>query len=199
MGAYAVRQVRYRDRREPGGQGRQRGAGRCRHFRCRCRRDRARAFQRRLLAAGFYRLAGAAGRSAIALQAGDPGRECLRHRIGGGASGHPGDCGGRGEDRAGGRRRADDADAVGRDRPQPAEGVLSAGRRRHPRRLCRRVRQDRAGLFPEIRRPVRCAGDDRRQEPQERRRQSLCADAQGFRLRVLPLRKREEPVRGGAA
>ena len=62
------------------------------------------------------------------------------------------------------------------------------------RRLCRRVRQDRAGLFPEIWRPVRCAGDDRRQEPQERRRQSLCADAQGFWLRILPLREREEPV-----
>ena len=50
-------------------------------------------------------------------------------------------------------------------------------------------------LFPEIRRPVRCAGDDRRQEPQERRRQSLRADAQGFWLRVLPRRKREESVR----
>ena len=68
------------------------------------------------------------------------------------------------------------------DRPQPAEGVLSARGRRHRRRLRRRVRQDRAGLFPEIWRPVRCAGDDRRQEPQERRRQPLCADAQGFRL-----------------
>ncbi len=38
------------------------------------------------------------------------------------------------------------------------------------------------GIFPEIRRPVRCAGDDRRQEPQERRRQSLRTDAQGFWL-----------------
>ena len=37
--------------------------------------------------------------------------------------------------------------------------------------------------------------DDRRQEPQERRRQSLCADAQGSRLRFLPAGKREEPVR----
>ena len=35
----------------------------------------------------------------------------------------------------------------------------------------------------------------RRQEPQERRRQPLCADAQGSRLRILPHRKREEPAR----
>ena len=41
-------------------------------------------------------------------------------------------------------------------------------------------------LFPEIRRSVRCPGADRRQEPQEWRRQSLCADAQGPGLRVLP-------------
>ncbi len=50
-------------------------------------------------------------------------------------------------------------------------------------------------LFPEIRRPVRRAGADRGQEPQERRRQSLCADAQGPRLRLLPQREREESVR----
>src|SRR5665213_3468897 len=80
-------------------------------------------------------------------------------------------------------------------RQVPAEGVLSAGGWRHPRWFCGRVRQDRAILFPEIRRPVRCAGHDRRQEPQERRRQSLCADAQGFWLRVLPRREREESVR----
>ena len=72
--------------------------------------------------------------------------------------------------------------------------VVSAGGRRHRRRLCRRVRQDRAGLFPEVWRPVRCARHDRREEPQERRCQSLCADAQGFRFRVLPLREREESV-----
>ncbi len=41
--------------------------------------------------------------------------------------------------------------------------------------------------------------DDRGEEPQERRRQSLCADAQGSRLRVLPARKREEPVRRRSA
>ena len=36
--------------------------------------------------------------------------------------------------------------------------------------------------------------DDRGEEPQERRRQSLCADAQGFRLRLLPPGEREEPL-----
>ena len=55
------------------------------------------------------------------------------------------------------------------------------------------------GLFPAPWRPVGRAGDDRRQEPQERRRQSLCADAQGSRLRVLPPGEREEPVRRRAA
>ena len=113
MGAHAIRQVRRGNRREPRGQGCDRCAGRCRHFRRRRRRDRARAFQRRLLAAGFHGLAGAAGRPQTALQAGHAGRERLRHRFGGGASGHPGDRRGRGQNRAGGRRRADDADALG--------------------------------------------------------------------------------------
>ena len=194
MGAHAIRQVRRGNRREPRGEGCDRSAGRCRHIRRRRRRDRARAFQCRLLAAGFYGLAGAAGRPQTALQAGYAGRERLRHRFGGGASGHPGDCCRRGQDRAGGRRRADDADAGPGDRTVPAEGLLSARGRRHRRRLCRRVRQDRAELFPEIWRPVGRAGDDRGQEPQERRRQPLCADAQGFWLRVLPRREREEPV-----
>ncbi len=70
--------------------------------------------------AGFYRLAGAAGRPAIPLQAGDTGGKCLRHRIGGGASGHPRHRGRRRKNRAGGRRRADDAHAGTRDRQEPA-------------------------------------------------------------------------------
>ena len=57
-------------------------------------------------------------------------------------------------------------------------------------------------LFPALRRPVRRAGEDRRQEPQERRRQSACADAQGSRLRILPhrvaTRTRSSPARCAA-
>ena len=50
-----------------------------------------------------------------------------------------------------------------------------------------------------MRRPVRRAGRDRRQEPSQRRGQSLRADAQGSRLRLLPHREREEPLRRGPA
>ena len=49
-------------------------------------------------------------------------------------------------------------------------------------------RQDRARLFQKWR-PVRCAGNDRGQEPQERRRQSQ-RGAPGFDLWILPLRER---------
>src|SRR5213082_780226 len=108
----------------------------------------------------------------------------------GSAAVHQGDCRESGKDRAGGWRRADDADAGTRDRQESAAGVLSARRWRHSRRLRRCVRQDRAGVFPEIWRSVRCTGDDRREEPQERRRQSLCAVAQGLWLRILPVGKR---------
>ncbi len=52
-----------------------------------------------------------------------------------------------------------------RDRPHPAQGLLPAGGRRQPGGLRRRVRQHRRRLFPAPRRPVRRAGDDRRQEP----------------------------------
>ena len=90
------------------------------------------------------------------------------------------------EDRAGGRRRADDAHAFGRDRQEPVEGLLPARGRRRGRRLCRCVRQDRPELFPEIWRPVRRARHDRGQEPQERRRQPVRTNAQGLWLRVLP-------------
>ena len=61
--------------------------------------------------------------SETALQADDAGRKCLRHRFGRGASGHPGDRRGRGQDRAGGRRRADDADAAG---PEIGRNLLNA-------------------------------------------------------------------------
>ena len=183
----------------PDRQGRRRCARACRHRAGRGRRDRARPFQCRLLAAGFHREPGAAGRRPAALQAGDARRECLRDRLGRGRQGI----------------RAIDAHAarivlvVGAeqmtttpgagDRREPAARLLSAGGWRHAGRFRRRVRQDRAGLFPAPWRPVGRACDDRRQEPQERRRQSLCADAQGSRLRFLPAGEREEPVRRRAA
>ena len=53
-------------------------------------------------------------------------RECLRHRFGRGASGHPGDCCGRGQDRAGGRVEQMTRTPLGRYRTLPPEGVLSA-------------------------------------------------------------------------
>ena len=54
-------------------------------------------------------------------------------------------------------------------------------------------------LFPALGRPVGCAGAHRREEPQERRRQSLRANPQGSRLRVLPHREREESARRRSA
>ena len=54
-------------------------------------------------------------------------------------------------------------------------------------------------LFPALGRSIRRARPHRREEPQERRRQSICADAQGFRLRLLPPGKREEPARRRSA
>ena len=156
MGPHPVRQVRHRDRGKPDRSRRQRGDGRRRPAGLRCGRDHPRPFQRRLLAAGFYRLAGAAGRSRASLQAGDARRERLRHRLGRRASGGQVDQGRHGEDRAGGRRRADDPHARPRDRQEFAPCVLSARRRRDAGRLRRRVRQHRQGLLPALRRPVRC-------------------------------------------
>ena len=54
-------------------------------------------------------------------------------------------------------------------------------------------------LFPALGRSVGRARPDRGEEPQERRRQSLRADAQGSRLRVLPPREREESARRRSA
>ena len=72
-----------------------------------------------------------------------PGRECLRHRFGRRASGPQGDRGQGRAHRAGGRRRADDDDARGRDRAQPAQGLLRARGGRYRRRLRRHLRPDR--------------------------------------------------------
>ena len=163
------------------------------------RRDRARPLQRGLLGAGFHRLAGAAGLAGSALQAGAAGGKRLRDRFRGRASGAEVDRGQGGARRAGGRRRADDHDARPRDRKKPVESLLRARGGRHRGRLCRDFRQDRRTLFPALGRPVRRARHDRGQEPQERRRQSLRATAQGPGLRVLPQRQREESVRRGPA
>ncbi len=170
LGPYPVRQTRRRKRRKPDRAGCRRGAGRCRHRAEGRRRDRARPFQRRFLGAGFYRLVGAANLARSALQARDPGGKRLRHRLGRRASGDQGDRGARGAHRALRRCRADDDDAGRRDRAQFAESVLCARGSRDRWRLCRHLWQDRQPVFPEMRRPVRCAGHDRRQEPQERRR-----------------------------
>ena len=90
-------------------------------------------------------------------------------------------------------------DARSRDRCEPAQGLLPARGRRNARGLRRRLRQDRGGLFPAPRRPVGRARRHRREEPRQRRRQPLRADAQGPRLRLLPRGEREEPLRRRAA
>ncbi len=56
---------------------------------------------------------------------------------------------------------------------QSAQGLLCARGSRHRGRLRRHFRPDRGTLFPALRRPVRCARPHRRQESQERRRQSV--------------------------
>ena len=163
-----------------------RGAGACRHRPRRCRRDRARPLQRRLLRrrtsprAWCCRptTACASSRRRASRTPARPARQPCARASGPSMPAQP--------HRAGGRRRADDDDARAGDRQEPAERLLSARGGRHAGRFRRRLRQDRAGLFPAPWRPVGRAGDDRRQEPQERRRQSLCADAQGSRLRLLP-------------
>src|SRR4051812_13532999 len=122
LGPYDLRQARQPDRGGPDRPGCRRGAGARRHRGPRRRRDRARAFQRRLLAAGLHRLAGSAGKRELPLQARDQGRERLRDRLG---RGPPGDQDDRGEARphhARRRRRADDPHA----RPEIGKNLLKA-------------------------------------------------------------------------
>ena len=121
-------------------------------------------------------------------------RERLRHRLGRGAPGHQRDRGEEVARRAGGRRREDDGDARRAGRRHPDEGLLreGGGPRRHE--LRRRVRPYRAALLPALRRPVRRDGEDCREEPQERRGQSVGAAAEGSRLRVLPHGLGQEPA-----
>ena len=84
-------------------------------------------------------------------------------------------------------------------RRHAARRQLPQGGGRDRRRLCRHLRPDRAELFPALRRPVRRAGADRRQEPQERRGQPAGANAEGPRLRILPHGFGQEPDRRRAA
>ena len=159
---------------------------RCRHRAARCRGNLRQPVQQRLLRAGLSRVAGAAARAGAAVPADHAVRERLRVRVRGGAwrarfprrRARP--------VRAGDRRREDDRDAWRGGRRHPAEGQLPEGRGRHPRRVRRRVRPHRRDVFPALWRPVGRAGGDRGEEPQERRGQSLCADAQGPGLRLLP-------------
>ena len=161
----------------------------------RCRRDLARPFQWRLRRPGLHQLAGAAGRPGLALQARDPGRERLCDGLGRGACRRARDCRPRGADRVGGRRREDDGARRPGDRRHAAALLLRQRGGSDRGRLRRCVRADRADVFPAPRRPVRRPGRDRRQEPCQRLRQPVGADAQGSRLRVLPHRLREEPDR----
>ena len=151
-------------------------------------------------AAGLYRRAGAAGGSGVALQAGHPRRERLRDRIGRDSPGIRAIESGAAkivlvvgvEQMTGCSRRG--------DRPQPAARVLSARRTATAGAAspaCSAA--SRPTILPALWRPVRRAGDDRGEESQERRRQSLCADAQGPRLRFLPDGKRTQPGRRGPA
>ena len=96
-------------------------------------------------------------------------------------------------------RREDDRDPRRAGRRDPAQRQLPQDRAGHPGRFRRRLRPHRRGLFPAPRRPVRRARRHRREESQEWRRQPLGADAQGPRLRLLPRREREEPLRRPAA
>ena len=71
---------------------------------------------------------------ALPLQAGDPGRECLRHRVRRRCTRRSRRSRRSAPDRARGRRRADDDDARARDRQEPPQSLLPAGGRRHARR-----------------------------------------------------------------
>ena len=199
LGPYPLRPLRGAGHRDAAGPGRPRRHRGCRHLprrhRCRLRRR----LRRGLHQPGLPELADPAVGAGAALQADHPLRECLRHRH----------C----RDprrarlprrearplRAGARRREDDRDARRPGRRDPAQRQLPQDRAGHPGRLRRRLRPHRRGLFPAPRRPVRRARRHRREESQERRRQPLGADAQGPRLRLLPRREREEPLRRPAA
>ena len=121
----------------------------------------------------FHSSLAAAGPSRPALQALDPRRERLRHRLGRDPYG-PEHAGRRqGALRAGGRRREDDRAqqrAGGRGADQ---GVVRRRGGRHRSGLRRHLRQDHLGLLPALRRQVRRARQDRGQGAQERRQEPV--------------------------
>jgi len=148
-------------------------------------------FNAGFLAAGFYRLLGAQASPELrfkrALVWKTPAATGLRRR----ASGLNSIAAKAAPRRAGGRRRQMTTTTRSRDRKKPVK-LLTSRRGRHRRRF--------AGIFARSRdfissagRPVRCAGHDRREESQERRRQPLRSIAQGPWLRVLPQRQRKNP------
>ena len=103
-----IRQARGQGHRSADRRGGAGGARRCRRRGRRHRRGLSRHDERRLRAPGIPGLAGVPGRSRLSLQAGDAGRECLRHRLGGDPSGAERDRRRQGAPRAGRRRREDD-------------------------------------------------------------------------------------------
>ena len=187
--------LRWRDRRKPDRAGRQWGAGGCRNrgqatWTRSCSATSMRAFRRRISPPRWClqaspdlrfkratRVENACATGSAAVHQGMKTIEATRRAR-----------------RACGRCRADDDDAGAGDRTKSVESLLCARGGRYRWRFCRDFRQDRRALFPAMGRPVRRAGHDRGQEPQERRRQSLCADAQGSGLRVLPHRERKKSV-----
>ena len=103
-----VRQARGARHRIADRRGRAGRARRCRRRGRRYRPGLSRHDERRLRQAGIPGLAGVPGRSRLPLQAGDPRRECLRHRLGGDPYGAQHDRRRQGAARAGRRRREDD-------------------------------------------------------------------------------------------
>ncbi|CAA9269835.1 MAG: 3-ketoacyl-CoA thiolase, partial [uncultured Acetobacteraceae bacterium] len=195
LGAHALWQA---GRARPRVPARPRRPGRHRGRRDRTRRGGCRLRRRlrgRLHAARLPVLPGAAFHPGVALQAADPVRERLRHR----QRRHPRRAGFPGRQARplcpGARRREDDGHAGCQGGRTPALGQLPQDRARHPGRLRWRLRPHRRDLLPAARRPVRRARRHRRQEPRQRGGQPLGANAEGPRLRVLPPRKREEPLR----
>ena len=126
----------------------------------------------------IYRRAGAAGLARPALQARDPGRERLRHRLGRRAPGVEFDRRqGRAHRAGGGAEQMTTTPA-----PEIGRNLLKASYVREEADTTAASpasSPDRRSLFPALGRPVGRAGAHRRQEPQERRRQSVRADPQG--------------------